>query len=389
MMIKNNHKLSFYNNHIIVKIFIAVVVMMMISFINITAFGSDRDFEREEKIGQKMANKIEKQYDFVEDPENLERVQQIGEHLKSLSGIEKINYQFNIIERKGPNAFAFPGGFIYITADLFDYIHSDDELAAVIAHEMGHIIHQHSIKQMQDNQKLKLVEIFTILLTGDPALGLLSELTTITILNAYRREYEEEADLTALELLNQSTLYHPVALLTYFERVSSEHILKPARNLGIFQTHPDVSERIKKVKQYLKENGIEINRRLTTNYLVVDGRLEEQEGLLVAKIFINKEEVFCFTGLEEELLNRKMKEVVSKLDQSLRLNLEPYEMILYLSDEEQCTFRIGSEKIVTLSREEVQFQGLTANEVLKLARDKISKLLWHLKLELPIFLLGN
>lgn len=141
---------------------------------------AERDFEKEERIGRRLAGNVEKQYVLVEDDEAIEKVQQIGEYLKEASGINEIDYQIKIVEREGPNAFALPGGFIYLTADLLDYVHSDDELAAVIAHEMGHIIHQHSIKQLQDKQKFKLVELLTLLVTGDPTLGILSELASIT-----------------------------------------------------------------------------------------------------------------------------------------------------------------------------------------------------------------
>jgi len=363
------------------KIFFVIVLMLSLT----TEIHAQRDFEKEEKIGRKMADKIEKQYEIIEDSENLDKVKVIGEHLKNISDFKQINYQFNIIDREGPNAYAFPGGFIYLTADLFDYIQSDDELAAVIAHEMGHVIYQHSIKQMQDNRKLKLVELFAVLLTGDPAVGLLGELTTITLLNSYRREYEVEADLNALELLHKSSLYHPIALLTYFERVSSEYLLKPDRNLGIFQTHPDVHERVRKVMQYLTENNIEINRRLTTNYLTVESKIQEQDGLPFARIYINDGQILQFTGHEEELLYQKMQEVTSKLDQSLRLDLEPYEITIY-SDEEQSSLRIGSETIISLSRKEVDYQDLTASEILEQARKNISKILWEIKLKLPILL---
>ncbi|MDD3656506.1 MAG: M48 family metalloprotease [Atribacterota bacterium] len=350
---------------------------------------AQRDYEREEKIGRRMAERIEKQYELVAEEETLNKVQQIGEHLKELSGVNEINYQIRIISREGPNAFAFPGGFIYLTADLLDYVHSDDELAAVIAHEMGHIIHQHSIKQLQDKQKLKLVELLTLLVTGDPTLGILSELTSITLLNAYRREYEEEADYTALELLNKSYYYHPVALLTYFERVSSEHMLKPSIDLGIFQTHPDVSERIKKIKHYLKENSIEIDRRLTTKYLLVRDEYQAEDNMFIAQIFINNEPILFFTGSEEEQLSLKMREVVSNFDRTLRLDLAAYEISLYTDEEGQCTLRIGSEIIVSLSPEEVHFQGLTPQEALKLTRDKIALILWKLKLELPVLLVNE
>jgi len=385
--------LTFSNRNKKIKIFYKILFIILFIIILLfsltTTIYAQRDYEKEEKIGRRLAKQIEKQYTLVEDAENLNKVKQIGGHLKEISGIKEINYQFSIIDRKGPNAFAFPGGFIYLTSDLFDYVHSDDELAAVIAHEMGHIIHQHSLKQLQDTKKMKLVELLTLLLTGDPTLGILSELTSITILNAYRREYEEEADFTALELLNKSSSYHPVGLLTYFERVNSEYLLKPNIELGIFQTHPEVSERIKKIKQYLTDNDIEINRRLTTNYLTVNGEYQEQGNIFIAQISINNEPIVSFAGSEEELVKLKMSEVVSNFDRSLRLDLEAYEINLSNFENKSSSLSIGNEIIVSLSGEEVQFQGMNPAEVLKLAKDKITRILWRLKLELPILLISE
>ena len=364
-----------------------IFILLLIFTLNGNA---ERNFEKEEKIGRRLAENVEKQYELVEDDEIIEKVQQIGEYLKEASGIDEINYKFKIVKREGPNAFALPGGFIYLTADLLDYVHSDDELAAVIAHEMGHIIHQHSIKQLQDKQKFKLVELLTLLVTGDSTLGILSELASITILNSYRREYEEEADLTALELLYKSHSYHPVALLTYFERVSSEYMLKPNINMGIFKTHPEVSNRIKKIKQYLNENDIDINRRLTTNYLMVRGDCLVEKPFFLAQIFINDELILSFVGNEEDELKLKMKEVVSNFDYYLRLDLQAYEIMLYTFEgDRRASLSIGREEVVSLSQEEVQYQGITPQEVLKEAREKIARILWRLKLELPIFLIDE
>lgn len=376
-----------HNNR--VSAVVMIIVFTILFFMVTLPVSAERDFKKEEKIGRKIAARIEKQYEPVEDDELIRKVQQIGEHLKEVSGIAEINYQFKIIEREGPNAFAFPGGFIFLTADLLDYVQSDDELAAVMAHEMGHVIHQHSIKQLKDSKKLKLVELITILVTGDPALGILSELTGITILNAYRREYEEEADFTALELLYKSRLYHPIALLTYFERVNSEKILKPDIRMGIFQTHPDVEYRIKKIKEYLSEHNIPLNRRLTTNYLRVTGDVQKEGQVFVAHILLNGEPVLSFSGNEEEMLRVKMTNVVSNFDHVLRLDLEAYEITVNSSEAEQCaSLSIGNKMIVSLTPEEVQFQELTSFEVLQKAKDIIARILWRMKLALPILLLN-
>jgi predicted Zn-dependent protease len=57
-----------------------------------------------------------------------------------------MNYHFKILNIEGPNAFSIPGGYIYVTYDLFDYIQSDDELAGILAHEIAHVIHNHALK---------------------------------------------------------------------------------------------------------------------------------------------------------------------------------------------------------------------------------------------------
>ena len=379
--------IRFLNNHSSIKKTIKILLLLIAFFLFTISVSAERDYSKEEKIGRKVAAKVDKQYELIEDEEVLQKIQEIGELLKEVSGIEGINYQFKIIKREGPNAFAFPGGFIYLTADLLDYVHSDDELAAVIAHEMGHVIHQHSIKQLQDTQKLKLVELLAVLVTGDPTVGILGELTSITILNAYRREYEEEADLTALELLLKSNYYHPIALLTYFERVNSEQILKPEIRLGIFQTHPDVEDRIKKIKEFLFDNNLPLNRRLTTNYLTIRGEYQREEQEIIAQIWLNNEPILSFIGNDEEMLRVKMNNIVSNFDQALRLDLEAYEIRVNYSEQgEYASLSIGSEMMVSLSPEEVLFQGLTPLEVLKATRDKISGVLWKVKLELPVLL---
>ena len=365
-------------------LFITILFLTFILSVN----GADRDFEKEEKIGRKLAERIEKRYDLVEDIDNLKRIEKIGEHLKKISEIKEINYHFNIINQEGVNAFAFPGGFIYITSDLLDYVHSDDELAAIIAHEMGHVICQHSIKQMQDNRKMKLVELFAVLLTGDPAVGLIGELTTITVLNNYRREYEEEADLTALELLNKSPDYHPVALLTFFERVHSKDYFKPNINLGIFQTHPDIDYRMENIKKYLTDNNIKIERSLTTEYFNLEGSIRIKKDSIVSTINLNDKEILRFTGNDVEKINRKTTSIIEKLEETLRVDLNSYSITIY-SGNDLSSLSIDGKVIVSLSKEEVSLQGFEHSEVIENMKKAISSILWELKLQLPVLLFGD
>jgi hypothetical protein len=111
--------------------------------------------------------------------------------------------------------------------------------------------------------------------------------------------------------------------------------------------------------------------------------------MFIAQISINNEPIIAFAGSEEELVKLKMSEVVSNFDRSLRLDLEAYEINISNFENKSSSLSIGNEIIVSLSGEEVQFQGMNPAEVLKLAKDKITRILWRLKLELPILLISE
>jgi predicted Zn-dependent protease len=221
-----------------------VIVFLLIAFllVSLNSFSSERDLDKEQKLGKKLSEDIEKKYEVIEDLNQNSLITEIGNKLARNSELKGMNYYFKILNIDGPNAFSIPGGYIYVTYDLFDYIQSDDELAGILAHEIAHVIHNHALKQTRDNTKFTLLTILAVLLTGEPDVGVLGKLTTITLLNQYSREYEEEADLTAIDLLIK-TGYNPVGFLTFLERLYTREMFKPEVNLGIFQTHPETENR--------------------------------------------------------------------------------------------------------------------------------------------------
>lgn len=178
------------------------------------SFMAERDLDKEQQLGKKLSKDIEKKYEVVKNSVQNSLLIEIGNKLARDSDLDGMNYHFKILKMEGPNAFSIPGGYIYVTYDLFDYIQSDDELAGILAHEIAHIIHNHALKQTRDNTKYTLLTILAVLLTREPDVGVLGKLTTITLLNQYSREYEEEADLTAVNLLIK-TGYNPVGFLTF------------------------------------------------------------------------------------------------------------------------------------------------------------------------------
>lgn len=370
------------NRKLINKLVSVIVFLLMVFLlVNFNSFSAERDLNKEQKLGKKLSENIEKKHEVIEDSQKNSLIRQIGNKLAKVSELKGMNYHFKILNIEGPNAFSIPGGYIYVTYDLFDYIQSDDELAGILAHEIAHVIHNHALKQTRDNTKFTLLTILAVLLTREPDVGVLGKLTAITLLNQYSREYEEEADLTAINLLIKAG-HNPVGFLTFLERLYTREMFKPEVNLGIFQTHPETENRINYVKDKLKERGIEIDRRATTDYLKVDIKHTYKESFYNAAIYIDNITVLDLTFPKGHEIYLKMVETTQNLDKFLSIGLNPYEINI-LVEGTTSTLLIRNNKIISLDDSETAFMNKSSREVLRGTQDKIRQALWEFKLNLP------
>ena len=370
------------NRKFISKI-VSVIVFLLIALflVSFNSFSTERDLNKEQKLGKKLSEIIEKKHEVIEDSQKNLLIRLIGNKLAKVSELKGMNYHFKILNIEGPNAFSIPGGYIYVTYDLFDYIQSDDELAGILAHEIAHVIHNHALKQTRDNTKFTLLTILAVLLTREPDVGILGKLTTITLLNQYSREYEEEADLTAIDLLIK-TGYNPVGFLTFLERLYTREMFKPEVNLGIFQTHPETENRVNYVKDKLKEREIDIDRRATTDYLKVDIKYKYEESFCNAAIYIDDIPILNLSFPIGHELYLKTIETAKNLDKFLSINLNPYEINI-LVEGTTSTLLIRNNKIVSLDDSETAFINKSSREVLRGTQNKIKQALWEFRLKFP------
>ena len=362
-------------------VFVIVILLIAFLLVSFNSFAAERDLNKEQKLGKKLSEDIEKKYEVVEDLNQNSLITEIGNKLAKASEIKEMEFHFRILKEDGPNAFSIPGGYIYVTYDLFDYVHSDDELAGILAHEIAHIVHNHALEQTRDNTKYSLLTILAVLLTREPDVAVLGKLTTITFLNQYRREYEEEADLTATELLIK-TGYNPVGFLTFLERLYTREMFKPELNLGIFQTHPETENRINYVKEKLEERRINIDRRANTDYLKVNAKYILEKSIWTSIIYIDNITIFNLSFPENRELYFKIIEATQNLDKSLSIDLAPYEINI-TSYGTTSTLMIRNNKIISLDDSETAFMNKPSKEILKETQDKISKVLWEFKLSQP------
>ncbi len=370
-------------NRKLINKLVSVIVFLLMAFLlaSFNSFSAERDLNKEQKLGKKLSEDIEKKYEVIEDLNQNSLINEIGNKLARNSELKKMNYHFKILNIEGPNAFSIPGGYIYVTYDLFDYVQSDDELAGILAHEIAHVIHNHALKQTRDNTKFTLLTILGALLTGEPNVAVLGKLTTITFLNQYSREYEEEADLTAINLLIKAG-YNSVGFLTFLERLYTREMFKPEVNLGIFQTHPETENRINYVRNKLIEKGIDIDRRVTTDYLKVDIKYTYEESFCNAAIYIDNTTILNLTFPIGHELYPKTVETAKNLDKFLSIDLASYEINILVKGTTS-TLLIRNNKIISLDDSETTFINKSSREVLKETQDKIKQALWEFKLNLP------
>lgn len=203
--------------------------------------------EKEIAIGRAVAKKLEKKYKV--DKEKAQYVEWIGRRVAFASDRIDLPYSFKILDRKDLNALSLPGGPVYITKALVDKL-NEDELAAVLGHEIAHITARHGVKKLQ---AYKLYTLLTIaLMTRKETRG--AAKFTAQALNILSLGYSQEDELQA-DRLGATYAYKagfdPWASLTVLKKLQEEKKKKGVSSSWL-STHPLTSERISALKEYLK-----------------------------------------------------------------------------------------------------------------------------------------
>src|SRR5689334_7944562 len=101
----------------------------------------------EQKLGTAAAEEVERTMGFVREPRLVEYVRQAAARLVAAAERPDVAWQFHVVDDEEPNAFALPGGFVYVTRGLLAFLNSEDELAGVIGHEMAHVLERHAARR--------------------------------------------------------------------------------------------------------------------------------------------------------------------------------------------------------------------------------------------------
>ena len=202
--------------------------------------------DKEVKIGETIAPQIEAQFTVLTDVDANERVERILERIVAVCDRKDLVYFIKILDEDPVNAVSLPGGYIYVFRGLIEKADSDDELAGVIAHEVGHITARHSVKRMQGAYAAMLLQIASTQTSGQVAGGV--NLALNSLFMEYSQADEFEADRLGVKYLKKAG-YDPEAMVAFLQKLKAESEREPLRRYSYWKTHPNLSQRISVVKQ--------------------------------------------------------------------------------------------------------------------------------------------
>jgi len=200
--------------------------------------------DRGKDLGKQFLVEARKQYRFVKDQTVVDAVNQVGRRLVTAAGADPDAFHFFVVSEIQPNAFAIPGGYVFVFDGLLAKLNSEEELAGVLAHEIGHVTHNHFFKDDTKVNALTLATIAAILLSrGSGAAASIAMATTISAQLQFSRENEEEADASAILYLKRAG-YDPKGMLHFFQTLLNYERINGVEIPAYLETHPALEDRI-------------------------------------------------------------------------------------------------------------------------------------------------
>ncbi|MBS1717719.1 MAG: M48 family metalloprotease [Armatimonadetes bacterium] len=266
-----------------------------------------KDIQHDIDLGNQYAKQVEKESKFTENAEYIRRVTTIGKSLAEVANNTNLTvkwgdsrhssfpYEFKVIKGDDVNAFSLPGGKIYVYEGLLKFVESDDELAGVLSHEIGHAAERHVATLQRDEGKIEAITLPLILIAiftqggvnAGPAFQLSSLLGT-AIGNGWSQKAEAAADDAGFQIISKSA-YNPAGMVTFMERLAGEERDNPKINWGIFRTHPPSTLRLDSLMGDMKKAQLPLERsKVTTTFRTTAVPVADGVQLLLGKTPIIK-----------------------------------------------------------------------------------------------------
>ena len=208
--------------------------------------------EKEIALGHELANQVQRQSKLVNDPVVSEYVNRVEQNIVRNSDA-KVPFTTQIIESDEVNAFALPGGFVFVNTGLLLAADNEAELAGVLAHETGHVAARHAAKTMAKETAVNVASIPLIFMGGAAGLGARQAAGLAIPLSflKFTRSQEAEADYLGAQYMYKAG-YDPSSILSFFEKLQAKEKAKPGTVSSLFRDHPPTGDRITSIKREIE-----------------------------------------------------------------------------------------------------------------------------------------
>jgi beta-barrel assembly-enhancing protease len=209
--------------------------------------------QKEIALGKQLAQQVERQSKVMQDPVVAEYVNRIGQNLVRNSDA-KVPFTIKVLEDPQVNAFALPGGFLFVNSGLILRADTEAELAGVMGHEIAHVAARHGTRQATRGEIAQLATIPLIFMGGPAAYGIYEAsgfLIPMSFLK-FSRSNEAEADYLGLQYMYKAG-YDPTAFIDFFEKLETLEKRKPGTMSKLFATHPPTEDRIARSQKEIAE----------------------------------------------------------------------------------------------------------------------------------------
>jgi predicted Zn-dependent protease len=244
--------------------------------------------EEERKLGAQEAVKVEKTMGLVDDPKIMAYIKTVGRRLAEHSPRQDVDYTFQIVDMEVPNAFALPGGYVYVSRGLLVLVNSEDELAGVMGHEIGHVAGRHAVQRLTRVAATSPLRIATGIVGGAvsivaPGVGTAiadaGQVASTLVIAPYSRDQEREADRIGQEIA-ASAGWNPEGLASLLKSMGRAEKLHSGeeRQSSFFDTHPATGERVAKTTERATQLSASPARPIAKNRAALMAKFN---GLLV------------------------------------------------------------------------------------------------------------
>ncbi|HEV7839860.1 MAG TPA: M48 family metallopeptidase [Gemmatimonadaceae bacterium] len=220
---------------------------------SLTACGISQ--QQEVQMGVEYAQQINAQLPIIQDPELNRYVNVLGDSIARLTSRRDLDWHFFIVDAKEVNAFAVPGGFVYVNRGLIERADQMDELAGVLGHEIGHVVRRHTVKQMEKAQGANVGVTLACILTSvcnSQIAGAAINIAGGAVFARFSRQDEAEADNEGFNNVVKAGI-SPVGMVTMFQKLLAERRSRPAGVEAWFLTHPLEEDRITAIQARINQ----------------------------------------------------------------------------------------------------------------------------------------